>query len=205
MSYNIISLNQYNIEENTEYFLDANIWLIILQPKISLSHNEIKYIAFFEKIIANTKCKIVLSSLVLSEVINRILRDVHMEKYIRKLEKEDPNIIIEKGFYKNTFRNSDAFIEAYSLISQDIKNYHNSIKLIGDGFGSDFRYKNILDNLPKGLDFNDYYYYNLCKKYNYILVTDDKDFWVENIKVVTLSVTLITKQQEFNIKMQMQN
>ena len=37
------------------------------------------------------------------------------------------------------------------------------------------------------MDFNDYYYFLLCKKYEYIMLTDDGDYSLGDVKVVTLN------------------
>lgn len=79
------------------------------------------------------------------------------------------------------------------LLCDNIKSYHESITLINDGLGSDFKFEHILNDPPTGLDFNDFLYYNICKKNNYILVTDDKDFWVEDVKILTQSDSLYNK------------
>ncbi len=205
MAYNYSKADYYSIKENTNYFLDANIWLKILQPKINSSYKDNQYRKLFEKITANTKCKVVVPALVLSEVINRILREVHLGKYIAKLKKANPSFTQDKDFYKTVFRPSPEFKIAYSLVCYEIKNYHTSVILINDGLGVDFKFKHILSDPPQGLDFNDYFYYNICKKNNYVLITDDKDFWVEDIEIVTLSNTLIDKATALKIKEQAAN
>lgn len=198
MAYNFSKVDFYSIKDGTNYFLDANIWLKILVPKVNATYKEKQYISLFEKIIANSKCKIVVPALVLSEVINRILRDVHMGKFINKIKKNNPSFTPDRDFYKTVFRPSEEFKIAYAMVCYEIKNYHNSIQLIPDGLGSDFKFKHILSDPPKGLDFNDFFYYNICKKNNYTIITDDKDFWVEGVEVVTLSQTLLDKSFAIN-------
>ena len=198
MAYNFSKVDFYSVKDNTNYFLDANIWLKILVPKINATYKDKQYYNLFEQIIAKTKCKIVVPALVLSEVINRILRDVHMGKFISKLKKANPEFKPDSGFYKNVFRPSEEFIIAYTMVCYEIKNFHTSIQLIPDGLGTDFKFKHILSDPPKGLDFNDYFYYNICKKNNYTIITDDKDFWVEGVEIVTLSQTLLDKSFAFN-------
>lgn len=200
MAYSYSKANLYSVKDDAKYFLDANIWLKILQPKLDSSHKDKEYRKLFEKITENSKCKIVLPALILSEVINRILREVHMGKFVSKIKKGNPTFSPDKDFYKNVFRNSPEFKIAYSLVCDEIKNYHTTIDLLNDGLGVDFKFKHILKDLPSGLDFNDHYYYQLCKKNNFILITDDKDFWVENIEIVTMSPTLIDKHIALLIK-----
>lgn len=202
MPFQFSNVDFYSVKDHTNYFLDANIWLKVLVPKVDSSYKDKKYLTLFENIISNTKCKIVVPALVLSEVINRILRDVHMGKFISKLKKANPSFTPDKDFYKKVFRPSEEFKIAYGLVCYDIKNYHNSIQLIPDGLGSDFKFKHILSDPPKGLDFNDYFYYNICKKNNFTIVTDDKDFWVEDVHIVTMSKSLLDKANSLLIKEQ---
>ena len=193
MAYSYSKLDKLKASDNCNYFLDANIWLKILIPKNNLSFKDKAYISFFDSIIENKKAKIVVPSLVLSEVINRILREVHFQKHINKIKKTNPTFELTSEYYKNVFRPSEEYRIAYMLLCDEIKNYHESITLISDGLGSDLKFKHILKDPPAGLDFNDFLYYNICKKNNYILLTDDKDFWVENVEILTQSDTLYDK------------
>jgi predicted nucleic acid-binding protein len=200
MAYSYSKANFYSLKDDTKYFLDANIWLKILQPKLDSSTKDLEYRKLFEKIAENTKCKIVLPALILSEVINRILREVHMGKFVSKMRKSSPSFAPDKHFYKNVFRISPEFKIAYSLVCDEIKNYHSTIELLNDGLGVDFKFKHILKDLPSGLDFNDHYYYQLCKKNNFVLITDDKDFWVEDIEIVTMSSSLLDRHIALLVK-----
>lgn len=193
MAYNYSKLDKIKAKDNCNYFLDANIWLKVLNPKNNPTFKDKVYISFFDSITQNTKCKIVVPSLVLSEVINRIIREVHYQKHINKIKKTNPTFEPNSDYYKNVFRSSEEYRIAYMLLCDEIKNYHESITLISDGLGSDFKFKHILKDPPAGLDFNDFLYYNICKKNNYTLVTDDKDFWVEDIEILTQSDSLYNK------------
>jgi len=193
MSYSYFKASSHSVNNQEKYFLDANIWLKVLVPKNKLSYKDKAYLIFFEKLINNTKVRIILPALVVSEVINRIIREVHYKKHIITIQKVTPTFVPPEGYYKNVFRNSQDYQIAYNLICDDIKSYNTSIDLISDEFGSTFKFKHVMSNPPVNLDFNDYYYYNLCKKKGYFLVTDDKDFWVEDVNIVTMSDTLLNK------------
>ena len=193
MSFNYSKVEFIKAQDNKNYFIDSNIWLKVLSPKLRPSRNDILYRTFFDSITKNTKSKIVVPALVLSEVINRILREVYYGKHIATLKKSNPSFKEDTSYYKNIYRQTEDFKIAYTMICDEIRNYHASIILINDSLGQDFSFKHILKDPPAGLDFNDYFYYQLCKKRNYILVTDDKDFWVENVEVLTQSKTLYDK------------
>ena len=193
MSYSYSKASSHSIKNQDKYFLDANIWLKVLVPKNKLTYKDKSYLDFFEKLVNNTKARIVLPALVVSEVINRIIREVHYKKHIITMQKASPSFTPPEGYYKNVFRNSQDYQIAYNLICDDIKSYNTSLDLISDEFGSTFKFKHVMANPPVSLDFNDYYYFNLCKKKNYFLVTDDKDFWVKDVNIVTMSDTLLNK------------
>ena len=158
MSYSYFNASSHRVQDNENYFLDANIWLKVLVPKNKQSHKDRSYSEFFDKLIGNTKVRIVVPALVLSEVINRIIREVHYEKYLKNVRKNQPETIIDASFYKNVYRNSQEYIIAYRLICDDIKSFSTSIDLINDEFGTTFKFKHILSDPPASLDFNDYYY-----------------------------------------------
>ncbi|MEH6679438.1 MAG: PIN domain-containing protein [Sediminicola sp.] len=193
MSYFYSRASSHKVQDKENYFLDANIWLKVLAPKNNSTFKDKAYLEFFEKIIKNTKARIVVPALVVSEVINRIIREVYFQKHLVKIRNNQPNFNPDGSYYKNVFRPSLDYRVAYNLICDDLKSYNVSIDLIEDEFGSTFKFKHVLTNPPTSLDFNDYYYYNLCKKKDYFLVTDDKDFWVENVKIITMSDTLLNR------------
>lgn len=193
MSYIYSSADTHTVISDGKYFIDANIWIKILQPKISPSYKEKKYRELFESIVANNKCKIVVSSLLLSELINRIIREVYLNKFIKKFKVKNPAFVVDKEFYKNIYRPSEDFKRDYGLLCYEIKTYHQSIELVNDGLGSEVKLKNLLANPSFTLDFNDNYYYQLCKKNQYIILTDDKDFWVEDVAIISLNETLKNK------------
>lgn len=193
MHYSYSNAFTHSIKDKEKYFLDANIWLKILAPKNDLSHKDKAYLSLFDKIVSNTKTRIILPALVVSEVINRIIREVYFAKHLKKITRSNPGFKPNSDYYKNVFRSSLDYRIAYNLICDDIKSYSTSIDLVSDEFGSTFKFKHLLSNPPTSLDFNDYYYYSLCKKKGYFLVTDDKDFWVEDVDIVTMSKTLLDK------------
>jgi len=71
---------EYNIKDistctpvGKKYLFDANIWLLILITKKKYSNSDIKYLKFWKQIINcnfKPRPKIVLLSLILSEIIN---------------------------------------------------------------------------------------------------------------------------------------
>lgn len=70
---------------------------------------------------------------------------------------------------------------------------HNYFELTSDEAGSSVKLKDLLKSPPKGLDFNDYIVYQIAKKNGFTIVTDDSDFYVEDVEILTLNQTLLNK------------
>lgn len=200
MAYNITSAQFYRLQAEKKYFLDANIWIFILSPPNKPPHRIAKYLELFEEILKNSTVKIVVPSLLISEVINRIIKSVYYPEFLRKkgINIKDVN----QEYYKDTFRPSQEYKDSYVMLTDDFIAYSESIELVNDGLGTEINYDDILVNPPTNLDFNDNYYYSLALKRDYIVITDDKDFWVEGIKVVTQNATLLGKQTAINMQEQ---
>jgi predicted nucleic acid-binding protein len=192
MAYNIRNIDYVSLQKK-KYFFDANLWLKILKPPFELSPRDNKYLNFFQKFRDNPNHpKIVVTALVLSEVINRYLREVSYHTYCKKEKVVNP----PKSHYKEVYRNSAQFLSDYVSLCEDIKAYQNFYELVSDGLGTDIRQKDILTSPPQGLDFNDYYYYKLALKHGYTIVTDDKDFFVQDVEVITYNTALVDRAKD---------
>lgn len=194
MAYNIVHLDYAKLQTKL-YLFDANLWIKILKPTFHQKPRDEKYRKFFEvfrKHDANPK--IALPALVLAEVINRLMREYAMNKYIQenKVEKN----LVTKGYYKEVYRNTEHFKTQYDLLCDDIKAFHNNYVLINDELGKTIMSKHIISSPPKGLDFNDNYYCMLAKKKNFSIITDDADFFVEDIEILTYNEALYQKHKD---------
>lgn len=192
MAYCISKIQFHTIRNGYNYLLDSNIWIEILSPRNTKSQRIKDYLKLFSKIESNPNVKIVLPALLISEVLNRILREVCMSKYALKngISKDK----IPSDYYKNVYRKTDDFKDSYNSLCDEINNLSKSTILINDGFGTEILYDDVLFDPPTGLDFNDYFYYNLAKKNNFFIVTDDKDFFVEDVQIITESPSLIERK-----------
>ena len=189
MAYNIRNLDMAELQKKS-YFFDANLWIKILKPPFGLSQRDKKYLDFFEKFCAHhNHPKIAVTTLVLSEVINRYLRDVTYPGFCKKQGQVEP----DKSYYKEVYRASEQFLFDYVSLCEDIKTYEDFYTLIPDGLGSLIKQKDILTSPPQSLDFNDNYYYKMAIKNNFARVTDDKDFFVQDVEIFTYNNQLIDK------------
>ena len=189
MPYNIRNLDFANLQKK-DYFFDANLWLKILKPPFNLSNRDKKYLSFFQKFSNHINHPVIaVTALLLSEIINRYLRDVTYIQFCKKQGQENP----PKSYYKEVYRSSEQFRNDYISLCEDIKTYQNNYKLFPDGFGTDVRQKDILTSPPVSLDFNDHYYYKMALKNDFTIVTDDKDFFVPDVEILTYNNQLIDR------------
>lgn len=200
MSYQIVNARFYKLESDKKYFLDANIWIFVIAQPNNIPNKIKKYLELFEKILEDSSIKIVVPALLISEVVNRILKSVYYPEFLRK-KGIDKNTV-GSDYYKTFFRPSQDYVDALSTLTDDFLAYKDHVEFISDGFGDIISQDDILTNISNTLDFNDNYYYHLCQKRNYILVTDDSDYWVEDTKIVTLNNKLIENQNSVNISNQ---
>ncbi len=114
------------------------------------------------------------------------LRTIGMSKYANKVGVNVNNID-----YKKEYRPSSEYSIEYEVLVDDIKYYHNAMELIPDEFGTFIKLRDLLKSPPKKLDFNDHYYFPLCKKNDYIMFTDDGDYSIGGVKIVTLNDNLL--------------
>lgn len=191
MPYLIEDLKEHVPDSSIKYLLDSNIWIKILAPKNKPKNKDRQYLKFFEQIRKTKGSNIILPAMVVSEVMNRLIRDIHMSKFIKRKQIIAP---VPDGFYKDVFRPSIEFRTAYALIADDFRIYLNDLSLKNDEFGDVIKYKHVLSHLDFNLDFNDFYYYHLAKKNDYVIVTDDKDFWVKDVRIITLNNHLLNKK-----------
>jgi len=199
MPYNIQDLSKEKVANSTKYFFDANVWLYVLDPAFRMSKTDEDYISFFEAVAKhNNNTKIVMSSFLISEVINRYLRDIGMKKYAREQGDVmyDPKTAqlhpLPGSYFKKKYRPSSQFSIDYERICDELKAFHSCIEFVSDEFNQ-FRVKDILKKPNAKLDFNDSLAVRISQKNGYVIVTDDSDFWVENVLVLTKNKELLQK------------
>jgi len=166
MMNNIMDVESYVPRDGDRYLFDANIWMYLCCPIGNYRKNTIrKYDGFLKKAL-NSKTPIYISSLVISEIVNRWL-------------KMDFNILRDKGVvgkdYKRDYRGS----ERYHSAVKDIKAVFNTqllkISTPLDDRATEISIPDVLNGLDKS-DFNDSYYHHLARLDNLLIVTNDADF-----------------------------
>jgi predicted nucleic acid-binding protein len=155
----------YKIAQNEKVFIDTNILIYLFSPNfVSSGSTQIdKYSKILELLLAKD-AQIYISSVVVSEFINRILRidyETHKSTY--------PD-------FKYDYRPSNEYKTTLRLILRELK----KILKISYTINDDFDGFDILDwyskDVNNDLDFNDLHIAYIVDKNNLKLLTNDSDF-----------------------------
>jgi hypothetical protein len=165
MSNSVNYIGSHTINISDRFFFDANIWIFLYQPLGNYKTSRASdYSNVFNEILKNN-CEIYISSLILSEFFNRILR-----YEFNVLKSSDPTLDFKKDF-KSTPQYQTIINNIINITKNQILNI---AKCIDDKF-NEIDINELLNSMDQ-LDFNDKYYIEICLNNNYILVTDDADF-----------------------------
>lgn len=180
---NSMDIRKYRFSDKDRLFLDANIWLLIYGPVPRFEKDK-----FFKNIYSNSfknmllnHSKIFVDELVLSEFINAF----------RQLEFKRIKPEFEWHFGFKSFRRNPEFIKVAKEISLQARKIMNASWRCDSNFNS-LDISSILTEFEKGRsDFNDRIYIDLCKKNNFLFVTNDSDFKDSEIQKLTANSTMI--------------
>ena len=163
----------HKFDKNSKVLIDTNILLFVFYPLNTNQNKVSKYSVVLEKLRENSS-QLFVSSLVISEFINRWLR-MDFEKNFLDDERTKE--------FKKDYRVSDTYKKTINLILKTIKKIYKNynIKNIDDSyvnFNILDKYKNIY------IDFNDLILIHIAERNNLKILTDDKD--LINIKELTI-------------------
>ena len=192
MAFNIKDIKQHSLKSGT-YLFDTNIWIYILFKIPSPGSYTEGYLTFFGDFRKSSeKPKIAITSQIVSEILNRYFRDIGFPKFCLQKGIDDC-----KENYKKHYKTSPEYIVDYGKICSDIDAYSEILIPVNDGLGTDFTLSDILcPPETQKLDYADRYYYLIAKKKGYMIVTDDADFFVEDVPILTLNAKLIKKAKD---------
>lgn len=176
-----INIVNYKIGFTDQFFFDTNIWLLLFGNIANYRTKDQKEYSSFFKETLNKQTPIFISSLVLSEFANVLLRSEF------KNWKAKNNFSALKDF-KRDFSVTIEYSNCVKSSKESIKSILNlpNIHLISDFFNG-INTESVLGNFDF-VDFNDAYLIELSKG-KYKIVTNDKDF-----QKLDGSVDIITTQ-----------
>lgn len=185
---NITRLSKNTLPSSQDYFLDANVWIYAMQDESLLNSYEILYFNFFYNLIDSQllpQPKIILPTLLFSEIVNTYLTRVAIKDY-----KAEQGISQSTPLdFKKDYRSTNHYRDSYKKICDDIMAFRSSIVFLNDS--------SVVKNPPsylnwnvKEFDFNDFFYYHICKEYqkqnNITIITNDGDFRISDIPIITV-------------------
>lgn len=172
-------LDQYRFFANDSLLIDANVWVFLYGPQRNPKDTRTAiYSACFKKVLASNS-RIFIDVLIVSEFINR---------YARMVQSATPDW---KGASAKEFRNSLDFKPFAHDIADACRRILGNCRASESGFTS-VDVTSLLSRYETGgADFNDIMLTNLCATKGWTLVTDDADFKVANISILTANRKLL--------------
>jgi predicted nucleic acid-binding protein len=160
-------LKDYALVHNRPIFFDANVLLYIFWPT-GAHFYEANYSKVFSNLLKQ-KNDLFIDFLVISEVLNRVIRIEH--------EKINPGIKFKD--FRDSQDGQDALLDIYLILKSDIL---PTFKITGKVFNeTEIESFLVLDVL----DINDKSIVELCKEKSLVLLTNDKDFKNSDIDILT--------------------
>ena len=160
---NIQNIYNYTPKSEDVFIFDTNVLIKIFYNTLG-SRNSAPYINFYGKVL-KSKSKLLLSSIQLSEFVNRCIRfqfDLYKESH--------PNIQSFKEDYRDTKDYKDCMEAIISIVENDI---FSSFTRVNDNFESLSEKCLLMHGFS--YDFNDAVIAEISRFQNALLVTDDRD------------------------------
>jgi len=181
---NKIHINEKTeIPDNVNFFFYTNIWLHLYGPNFNYKDPRVeKYSKLLKMISEQPKCKIYIDYLVMAEFSNRYVRDIFNEHH--KIEYQTFKSFRLSQPYRDIITN---LADEFYHITEDTEKIYCDL--------SDIMIDDVLNEVSHGkVDFNDMIIVNICKRLNLALVTDDSDFFEQDMTIYSAN-NRITQQR----------
>ena len=195
MAYIVNDIKIAKAQSGFRYLFDANIWLAVLDSTF-YTYQYQPYIKLFNSIINENDVRdasIVIPSLLLSEIINKIINRIYYEEF--KLNHPLFPNQSKHDHFKNSYRVSQQYSNDLENVCASIRDYHMKIEFVSDELDQ-YSCKDLIKKIPSHLDINDYIYSKMALSQGLVIVTNDSDFKVEDIHIVTSRPTLLALQNK---------
>lgn len=173
-----IEISKHRVLSDDCYIFDTNVWLYIFGPMAGSNKRKQTMYSNLLKEINDRGAMIFITSLILSEYINRSLR-ICFEQW------KDVNGYPNTDF-KHGYRATDDYVEALNGVKDEVLSILQFSTRRPDEFNA-LNLDVVLSRLNKECDYNDSYILSNCIRGNLKLVSDDSDMQVYSDKI-----TLIT-------------
>jgi hypothetical protein len=207
MAYNISDIRQINPENFPFYFFDSNVWIAQLRSLNSVPQSsDAPYLSFFEDVVElneldrskkpSIKPKIIVTSLLLSEIFNGYMRQVAMKVYYTNegLKMRLAQSAAESNWrhydFKKHYRKTDDYRLQLKKLKSDFLAYLDYMEFRDDGFKALIP-ATIIHSITDECDFNDFLYYYSLADQGIPIVTNDSDFCFQDISIITSNYNLL--------------
>ncbi|WP_062327437.1 DUF5615 family PIN-like protein [Treponema endosymbiont of Eucomonympha sp.] len=162
-------------------FFDANVLIYIFWPILSGQHWMQQYSKILHTLLTQGNC-LVINTTGLSETINRVLR-IEYENYQRST-----GIPLKFKVYRDSPDGQSVLTDIYSII---INTIFPHFEICDKSF-----HKNEVHDMlhVDSLDFNDKLIMSICKKNQFVLLTNDADFQYADIDILTANSKLLANR-----------
>lgn len=178
---NIQDIAYFAPKENDIFLLDTNVLIKIFYPALG-ARNSAPYITFYQKI-RKANAKLLISSIQLSEFVNRCIR-FQFSLY----QKSNQDIINFKDDYRDTDDYTNSMNAIIEIIENDIFPFFTRIN-------DHFELLNPANLLMHSFsyDFNDAMIAEISRFQNAFLVTDDRDYanYLKDLNIATNNRALL--------------
>ncbi|MCP9200550.1 PIN domain-containing protein [Gramella sp. GC03-9] len=179
----IIKIQNYRAKFGDQFFFDTNIWLLIYGPVANYQKKDQKEYSKFLAEIITRNYPIYITSMVISEFGNVILRRDFRQWADNQVNNPSPD-------FKKDFIGTQDYIGSVQDIKQLIQDILALpiVTKIPDDFNN-LDINSILNHFDL-VDFNDSYISILAEKKKYKIVTNDKDFQKlkDSVEIITTQV-----------------
>ena len=180
MSRRINHLSDYTPVASDTFLLDTNILIKLFYP-VDFDNKSEPYEDYYRKLLS-AKCTLALTSIQVSEFINRCIR-IQYNLY----KNEHPEV----ADFKRDYRGTEDYANRMKGILQILKTVIPRFTLVNDDFAG-IGFDNII-NHNFSFDFNDAFIMAFAQLHNAIVLTDDRDFasYSSSAKIVTNNSKLL--------------
>ena len=161
---NIFNINQYKPKKDDEFMFDTNVWIYITIPGLSYDQTLAQIYSSFFGSIRNSKAKILTSFVIISEFVNRYLKN-ELKKYN---DKHHATIT-----YKE-FKQKEEYEDSYKYITNIVNDVILKNSIIVTTPEEIIEPESEVYNYNKNCDLNDNYIIELSKYYECFLVSSDR-------------------------------
>lgn len=178
---NTIKIRDYTVGPTEGFVFDTNVWIFLFGPIAGKDlHKQRVYSSLLSQILSR-KAGLYVTSLVIAEYINRVLRICYTNW------RHEDKIGRQNADFKMDYRNTDHYQNSLTEVKDQVREILKCAMPRTDDFHR-IEINSLLSNLDSYCDYNDAYLVKCCEEGNFKLVSDDKD--MQNINS---RITLLTK------------